>query len=340
MNKASSIKTDLSLLRVIAASAIIFLHTCSSVIDQRFREIYLNPSAYAFFVTGKVMMKWALPVFIMITGVLMLDPERKITVRDCLRKYALRIFLVILLFGIPMAWMARYFYAEKITADLLLGGVKDVLTGSSWDHLWYLYELTAVYLLMPFIRKASDAMDEKETKYILAGLFVLDFILPFVYKLVHVSEWLEIPLGYWIFYLLAGHMLYSRRNVIRKGIPACAALVSLTLMFVICRMDAYHADTLLTYDNPLTAVLSLSVFAFVCGREYKAEALLWKLDRLCFAVYLVHPFFIHLTYAYLSKAPSALGYALETILYYAGFTVVSFACAWLMKLIYPLNKLI
>ncbi|MCR5794384.1 MAG: acyltransferase [Solobacterium sp.] len=340
MNKSSAVKTDLSLLRVIAASAIIFLHTCSSVIDQRFRDVYLDPKAYSFFVTGKIMMKWALPVFIMITGALMLDPERKITVRDCLRKYALRMFLVILLFGIPMAWMARYFHTHAITAELLLGGIGDVLTGNSWDHLWYLYELTAVYLLMPFIRKASDAMDDKEHMYILAALFALDFVLPFLYRFLNIQDWLQIPMGYWIFYLLAGHMLYQKRTEIRKVIPACAGIVSLVLMIVFCRTDIFRADAMLVYDNPLTAVLSMSVFALVCGRQYSAQKLLWKLDRLCFAVYLIHPFFIHLLYAYLQKAPSASGYAAETLLYYAGFTLVSFACAWLMKLVYPLNKLI
>ena len=302
--------------------------------------MFLNEKAYAFFVTGKTVMKWALPVFIMITGVLMLDPEKKITVKDCIRRYALRIFLVILLFGIPMAWMARYFHTRAVTPELLLGGVTDVLTGNSWDHLWYLYELTAVYLLMPLIRRASDAMDEKETWYVLAALFVLDFVLPFVYSLLHVQEWLQIPMGYWIFYLLAGHMLYQKRTQIKKVLPACAAAAAVIAMILICRLDIYHADTLLDYDSPLVAVLSLSVFALVCGREYPGQVLLWKLDRLCFAVYLIHPFFIHLFYAYLQKAPSASGYAAETLLYYIGFTAVSFACAWLMKLVYPLNKLI
>ena len=52
---------------------------------------------------GYQMMYWAVPVFFIITGVLLLNPSKSITATDCIWKYEKRIVLALLIFGIPFA---------------------------------------------------------------------------------------------------------------------------------------------------------------------------------------------------------------------------------------------
>lgn len=97
--------------------------------------------------------RWAVPVFFLLSGMLLLDPTRDESAADFYRKRLARI-------GWPvLAWTA--FYAAFFAVRRGLRGdpatARDVadriLAGEAHFHLWYLYALLPMYLLVPALRR-------------------------------------------------------------------------------------------------------------------------------------------------------------------------------------------
>ena len=67
---------------------------------------------------------------------------------------------------------------------------------------------------------------------------------------------------------------------------------------------------------------------------------LWALDRLCFAVYLIHPLFIHFCYRFLKVTPLDMGkgYVLATVVFCLVFTMCSFAGSFILNRIKLLRE--
>ena len=69
----------LDLLRVFATFAVIFLHVCGSEL------LAASPSRNWYIeVAGSGLVRWCVPVFVMISGALFLVPSRKVTYREIL----------------------------------------------------------------------------------------------------------------------------------------------------------------------------------------------------------------------------------------------------------------
>ena len=88
--------------------------------------------------------------------------------------------------------------------------------------------------------------------------------------------------------------------------------------------------------------LSIAVFCLFIGAKSKNTELLWKIDRLCFGVYLIHPVFINFIYKFLKLTPIAFDnfYPIATVVFWAFFAVSSFVGAWIMYQIPILKKYI
>ncbi len=64
-------------------------------------------------------MNWAVPIFLMITGILLLDKEKKITYHDCIKKYSKRILLALIVFGIPFSMLEIIMTTKRISFTIL-----------------------------------------------------------------------------------------------------------------------------------------------------------------------------------------------------------------------------
>lgn len=66
----------------------------------------------------------------------------------------------------------------------------------------------------------------------------------------------------------------------------------------------------------------------------KQISAIWKIDRLCFGVYLIHPVFIQFVYRMLKINPCSFRlYWMAAMLFFAAFAICSFAASFIMQLI-------
>ena len=156
----------LDLLRLVATFAVIFLHVCSSEFDASF--ISLN---WYISTVYNSLVRWCVPVFVMISGVLFLNPNKEITYQEILKKRIPRLFLAYVfwtvfyvLYGFIMTGFENFSILHLVRRSIV----------SPCGHLWFLPMLMGVYFLIPVLRKI--AQDKKLLHYALIIWIVFVFI--------------------------------------------------------------------------------------------------------------------------------------------------------------------
>lgn len=324
----------ISRLRILAAVCVIWLHTCSTLAENR-SLFGLTDSQYVFFGAAFQIMYWAVPVFFMITGALLLGKQTDYP--RCLRRYCGRVLLALTVFGIPFAALKIVGETRKVSASLIPQTLLAVLSGESFAHLWYLYVLLGIYLVLPVLQLAVSRMEDGHWRYLLGAMFVLAFLLPTVQALTGVKIAFTIPFAYPLFYVLAGYRLYTNPP---KWNPARDVLCILLAggCMIAAWMAGFSPRVVGGYSSPLTALMALSVFSLAMGLREPGRAL-WQLDRLCFGAYLIHPLFIHFVYRLLKLTPVSFSvYPLAAVGFFVGFVLCAFAGSWLLNRIPLLRK--
>lgn len=148
-------------LRVFAAAAVVLMHTAA----KRWLSISHTVPEWEVLTWWDSLVRWPVPIFIMITGALFLP--RKTALKKMLTHYIPRMAVCYLI------WSAVYnLYGGELTLQTLASG---------HYHLWYLPFLCGVYLTLPFLQKIAE--DDALTDQLLAVSLVIGVLIPWLVKL-------------------------------------------------------------------------------------------------------------------------------------------------------------
>ena len=285
--------------------------------------------------------KWCVPAFFMITGALLLRKDREISVRDCIVKYARRMLLALVIFGVPYALLMIYFDARKISLSMIPESIVMVINGDSFGHLWYLYTLVGIYLFLPFVKLFVNNAAKQMVRFLLCILFLFNFCFPLVNALTGLDIAFELPLTtYPLFYILMGHVICNEKPswVEKEWMAVCGIIVSVVVIVAV-GLAGGSLGVVMSYSSPVAAMYTISVFMLFNRIHRPSTDRLWKVDRLCFGVYLIHPLFIQFCYKFLKIVPTGSSlYPVLSIVFAVMFIAVAFVASWMMSLIKPLKK--
>lgn len=331
-------QANISILRIVATICVIWLHTCSTLAENV--DVFLmTEMQFKFFNASYQMMDWAVPVFFMITGSLLLNPGKKITASDCIWKYGQRIILALFFFGIPFAVLKLVMETGGLSVKIIPLSVKAVLENQWLAHLWYLYTLIGIYLILPVLRWFVAKAEDAEVKLVIVSLLVLDFIVPLLKNVAGLSIAFNLPLKYPILYVLLGW--YLGKCDLKKYRVTCIAIGTVIMSIIwLLNYTIPNASDWTSYDSPLILSLAALIFVIFKNITVKGSERLWQADRLCFAVYLIHPVFIQFTYRFLKITPAQFKglYLIATIGFFVLFTISAFIGAFILNQIKPLKK--
>lgn len=113
-------RVDISILRIMATLAVIFLHTNNTILNNT--QNYQLSSENKFLMSVNIsIMNWAVPMFLIITGALLLNKE--IQMNLMVSKYIKRIVIALFLFGILYDIMELYMDTRRISADMIINKI-------------------------------------------------------------------------------------------------------------------------------------------------------------------------------------------------------------------------
>ncbi|MBB6172090.1 surface polysaccharide O-acyltransferase-like enzyme [Nocardiopsis mwathae] len=134
----------LDLARVSAMLAVVAVHVFAPVVTTRYTD--LGTATWWAANAVDASFRWCVPVFIMISGALLLRPRE-----ERLSVFYRRRFSRI---GIPLVvWVAAYLAWEAYRTGITPGqAAGEILSGTPSIHLYFLFVLAGLYLLTPFLR--------------------------------------------------------------------------------------------------------------------------------------------------------------------------------------------
>lgn len=329
----------LDILRVAATVAVVMLH----VANQHFRESF---PGYQWVVrmSYDAIVRWCVPVFLMISGALFLNPDRKISLKHLYGKNLLRIVVAF------FVWSYIYSYSN-INAGPWQKSFSLLMKGPS--HLWFVKMLVGIYIAVPLLRAIT--VRRSIARYFIIVAAITTFVIPFVldlckqyYNLTTVSVvqrfydslYINITAGYSAYFVL-GHYLYTYRPGLRlRCMFYLFGIVALIVILTATPLCSHHTgkpvNWFVNYLTPTVMALSAAVFVWVTsyprnlGNRYNN----WisKASRMCFGVYLVHVLLMR----------TASQYHIDTVtmnpLYFIPlYTIVIFCAAYVISFL--LNKI-
>ena len=136
------------ILKILATLAVIMLHLSS----PGFLSLSGTGNWYASLIYDGLT-RWAVPVFVMVSGALFLDPKKSVTIHSVLHK------------SVPRLLRAYLFWWGAYVIVSYTMGVRGLSLFQPFHHLWYLPMLICIYLLTPVLRLVSERVDVM--KYVL-----------------------------------------------------------------------------------------------------------------------------------------------------------------------------
>ncbi|MDW0108870.1 acyltransferase [Sporosarcina aquimarina] len=279
-------------LRILAALAVVTIHVSAGVVMDDAQKYESPWMAGNFF---ESISRWAVPMFVMISGALMLSSKKQISTAMFLKKKLAKIL-------IPLFAFSVIYYANEVRKGEISYSIGDFIKRLATDdimyHLWFLYMIAGLYLITPLLKILIQNAKRKDIEY---------FIVLWLFASV-ISKAIEYFIGYtfkielffathYIGYFVLGYYLFTydfrARWRVLMYIGGVAGWVTTFFM-------TYHES--LKIDEPLeqfwydehspnvllTAVALFMLFKSTKIGEVKLPWIGKVISEASFGIYLIH----------------------------------------------------
>ncbi len=166
-------KSYIDYLRLAATLAVVALHVSA----QNWYNTDVNSFSWQSFNFYDSLVRWSVPVFVMISGSLFLN--RDISLKRIYGKYVLKMLIVFVVWSLFYALAARDTLENGLVYSLKTHAY-EIMTGHY--HMWFLLMIIGLYMCIPFYRKL--VAEASVMRYFLLLAFVFTFLLPWLIQIV------------------------------------------------------------------------------------------------------------------------------------------------------------
>jgi len=282
--------------RIIAIIAVVFLHSAAGVVTG-------SPLGTQSWWIGNLydsLVRWCVPVFVMISGALLLDPGKKEDLKVFYIKRLSRLLIPIIFWSaFFLMWTA---IKGAMNGEPLRTGhlAKGLLSGRPYYHMWFLYMILSLYLFTPFIRIIISASSRYEIVALVTFLFIFSALNAIGEKLgLYESKLFINWFLYFLPYFILGHIVKTSKITITKNILFMIFCMSVFLTALGCYIFAVIKGLeagLYFYDYLSITVMPMSISIFCLLKLWinpiGNESLSKGIAALTLGVYLIHPVFL------------------------------------------------
>lgn len=298
----------LDYMRVIAMFAVVVLH----VSGLNWGTEPVNSVNWQILNAFDGIVRFCVPVFIMISGALFLDPDKEINIKTLFSHNILRIVTSFALWTVIYAIICTLVEENnRIDGSVVKYFLASIIYGHY--HMWFLYAIVGLYLITPFLRKITE--DKTLTEYFIVlaiifasfvKLFVLIPALDEVVSKVLDKTKLCFVLGYSCYYVLGYYIhKYELESKVKKIIYILGTfgiIITIVGNAYLSLKTMEPVEVFYDYMMPNVLFASIMVFVFIKDKFSKCDIssdnsktqFIVKVSQLTFGMYLVHDLFLML----------------------------------------------
>ena len=296
-------------LRLVATFAVVFIHVAAS----NWSNVDVNGIQWQVFNIYDSLVRWGVPIFVMISGALFLN--RDVPIKNIYSKYVLRMVIAFVSWSLFYAILTTDTFQHGLIYSLK-SHIGTLVTGHY--HMWFVLMIIGLYMCIPFMKKIVS--DETVMKYFLKLSFIFAFLIPWVLKIVNdfvgsnnsmiqkmvttidsnlMNMGMSMVLGY-SFYFILGY--YLDRIEIKKDVQVMIYVAGiLGFIFTVVADAGLSIKTQVANSNyygnfevnVLLEVIAVhTLFKYHTFQNEKVNQFVVVLSKFGFGAYLIHTFII------------------------------------------------
>lgn len=266
-------------MKIAAAFLVIVNHTNSASLYPALSTAWLAS------VVGFFFSKIAVPVFLLISGALLL---RK---RDTTKQWIMRIVRIVV---VIIAFSAIYYFranSAMLGAMSLPDFFKTIYTKNITNAFWYLYTYLGLLLMLPLFQKMALTFSRNEFRLLLIvsmGIMGIVPLLTNLFSLAPSSYFTISLLSPYIGLFFAGHYIEKYVRVDRRlCLGSCGLFLALIALQAAVSWFRYPQDpkAYALFDDRTTVLITTSAVCFYCICKYAFSAIRfpqWLLKAICY----------------------------------------------------------
>lgn len=292
-------------LRVFAIILVLLTHITAYLIIN-FKEAPGNVWVISNFIQFVAMA--GIPIFVMLSGALLLNENKKFDTKTFYKKSFL--FLIVLtvfwmvIYALFYAAILPYFLNEPISMRAFVMYLIS-FAGSDYPHLWYMYMVIGLYLLIPVLRLFVKKENKKYILLLIFAAIIAQFIPNYLNFLttgldVSLTQFVDLfylqPLMGYLAYLFIGWYLttfeISKRN---RALIYIGAIAIFTISFIALLLGFKMRGATLNGLSVSSLLWGSAIFLLVtklCGDKKNNSPILTDMSKLVFGVYIIHVVFL------------------------------------------------
>ncbi|WP_374557014.1 acyltransferase [Aquitalea pelogenes] len=271
-------------LRIAASFAVVMLHTAAGYLVKLHSSDSMAWWVANFFDAS---CRWSVPVFILISGSLLLRSEEPIF--TFFRKRFFRICIPLIFWSVLYLCIRVFIFKNIKINDIPV----VLMAGAPYVHLWYLYMLIGLYLVFPILRKFVKSVNKAFGVCFVVFLSLLSVANLF---LDWIPDFFLVKFVPFLCYFLGGYFLGDVQLSV-KGLRLAFLLVVLIFLTALSAGWAIHFYGIkglwVAYDylSPLVIIVSFLIFSLPV-QEFPSFPTDVSLSESSFGIYLIHPLFL------------------------------------------------
>ena len=279
-------------MRIFATFMVVTIHVSAPIIGTPYYDAptnWLSANLY------ESISRASVPLFVMISGALLLGDQRDISYKAFLTKRVSKIFIPL------VSWSFIYYLYQVIDHWYPTFSIKQFismfLSDSISNHFWFMYMILGIYLTTPIIKIFITHAKKRDIKYFLILWFYVSFIvkimmnyfgLSFHIELFHVTNYI----GFYVLGYYLSHFDWKRIGGKMSVLMTCIGMsltFFLTYYFTLRDEGIFHD---FWYNYHTFGVLLSAIGIFIMCKHYlsniKLGTLLNTFNSMSFGIYLVH----------------------------------------------------
>lgn len=350
MENKTGKRVYLEVLRCVALLCVVSIH----VVSLPVHNWRANPGTeYPVYSLVYTIGNLGVPLFLMISGSLLLDLQKDISLKKLYKKMIPRILIPLIFFGYCFALMEIFFETRSMNARMFMEGFFRVLNKKSWTHLWYLYLMIGIYLVLPVIRMLLNKISDKELEYLMGVLCFLAFVIPTINAVFGTTISLEQPkplchLTSFIMGYVISQYYTSKKFKKYLYVSGSISLAVLVIFGLFSGAISYECYKILAqYDCIFIFGAASMIFLLFNDKKTIIEKIvknqgnyLLSLANCSFGIYLIHPVIINILYKVVGCQPIMFHPVISIPVFCAAIIVPCHIAVWIMKKIPVVRRLV